>query len=541
MKRWVALALSLPLAAWTGCACAALANGAVAAASPEAAEAGAEILRKGGNAVDAAIAVSLALGVTEPAGSGIGGQTSMVIYRPGAGPVVLNGTSFAPSATPPGAKLEQLLGGYTATTVPSTLRTLDYAWRHHGSGKIAWSDLVAPAIRHAEEGYRLGPFRYRSLARTGEELRANPATRTLFLDAEGRLPRPDAVFRQPALARTLRRVARFGAEDFYSGAIARDIAADMSAHGGWITAKDLERTPEPQKLKPLHGTYRGYDIHTLPPPAGGWAVLRALNILENFPQRQLASPGPDRSLHLIDALRAAHEARRASPFGELSGHQAELEQQIGKDAARVDFEALDRGGETTHFSVGDSGGMLVAVTQSLNSYFGARAASPKLGFLYNDYMREFELDQAGHPFALRPGAAPYSSMSATVVARKGVPVMAVGSPGSARIISAVAQTIEYWIDVEQKIEAATAASRVHVVPPDQVYVEQAELSPDLLRGIADRDMKLVRPAFGLAEGHLDPYFGGVHAVAIESGVLKGAADPRRDGAVVIVPAPSADR
>lgn len=508
------------------------AGGVVAAASPEAAEAGAEILRLGGNAVDAAVAVSLVLGVTEPAGSGIGGQTSMVLYAPGSRPVALNGTSFAPAATPVDSDRESLLGGHTATTIPATLRTLDYAWRNYGSGRVSWADLVAPAIRYAEQGYRLGPFRYRALSRSQAELRANPVTAALYLDEGGELFRPEALIRQPVLARTLRRIAEHGADDFYKGAIARQIAADMAANGGWITLADLTGVPPPQVLEPLRSTYRGHDLYTLPPPAGGWVVLRALNILENVPPETLRRPGPVRTLWLLDALAAAHRARRASAIGRLAGNEQRVAREIAKPAARADHERIERGGETTHFSIGDDAGMLVAVTQSLNSYYGARTASPALGFLYNDYMREFELGDRDHPFRLRPGGAPYSSMSATILAREGRPVMAVGSRGSARIISATAYVIHHWIDIAQDIEAAVAAPRVHVVPPARAYLEQAELEPALLEGLARRGYTLDRPALGLASGALDPYFGGVHAVALEDGRLEGAADPRRDGAVI---------
>lgn len=536
MPRLTSLALFLCILVSGPIAQARLPAGAVAAASPEASEAGAEILRLGGNAIDAAVAVSLVLGVTEPAGSGIGGQTSMIMMRPGGHPLVLNGTSFAPAATPRDAARARLLGGHTASTVPSTLRTLEHAWRHHGSGQVSWAQLVEPAIRYAERGYVLGPFRYRSLLRSAQELRANPATRMLYLAGDGDLPQLGDTIRQPALARTLRRIAEFGAEDFYSGQIARQIADDMAAHGGWITLADLRALPPPLEMQPVSTTYRGFAVHSLPPPAGGWVVQRALNILSHVEGQHIASVGTSRSLWLIDALRAAHEARRRSPLNSVAGNEEEFAEATSEHAARSDFERLSRGGETTHFSVVDADGFMVAATQSLNSYFGARAASEELGFLYNDYMRELETGQADHPFALRPGAAPYSSMSATIVARDEVPVMAVGSPGSARIISAVTQVVQFWIDVAPDVGTAVAAFRVHVVPPEQAYVEGPELAPEMLSGLSRRGLTLQRPAFGLADGQLDPYFGGVHAVAIEQGAVRGAADPRRDGAVVLVPA-----
>ncbi len=219
--------------------------GVVSAATPEAAAAGREILEAGGNAIDAAIAVSLALAVTEPAGSGLGGQSSFIVHPHKGRPFAINGTSFSPGATPRDAKAEDIVG-HRATTVPSTVRVLDHAWKRYGSGRITWAQLLAPAIRYAEGGFRLGSFRHRSLSREAERLRANPSASKLFLNPDGTIPELNSVFKQPLFAETLKRLAHAGADDFYEGKIAREIAADMSAHGGWITLDDLKNTPPPQ-------------------------------------------------------------------------------------------------------------------------------------------------------------------------------------------------------------------------------------------------------------------------------------------------------
>jgi gamma-glutamyltranspeptidase/glutathione hydrolase len=189
------------------------------------------------------------------------------------------------------------------------------------------------------------------------------------------------------------------------------------------------------------------------------------------------------------------------------------------------------GGETTHFSVVDGDGMAVAVTQSIDSYFGARVAHPGLGFLYNNYMQSLERDDPDHPFALGPRVPPFSSMSATIVARDGEPYLVLGSPGSARIISAVTQVISHWVDVGAGVEAAVAAERVHVVPDNTAYLEQRDVPADLLTALGRDGFTLRRQSFGLTETGLDPYFGGVHAIAREGEGWRGAADPRRDGAV----------
>ena len=166
--------------------------------------AGSRILRQGGNAVDAAVAVSFALAVTEPAMSGLGGQTQIVLFRPGEGGLVVNGTSFAPAGTPPHATVEDL-EDFRATTIPATVKTLDYAWRHYGSGTLSWSELLAPAIELAGEGFAIGPFRHKVLLRHADDLRSSPSAAALFLEPDGTTPPAGAVWKQPALAATLRR------------------------------------------------------------------------------------------------------------------------------------------------------------------------------------------------------------------------------------------------------------------------------------------------------------------------------------------------
>jgi gamma-glutamyltranspeptidase/glutathione hydrolase len=192
---------------------------------------------------------------------------------------------------------------------------------------------------------------------------------------------------------------------------------------------------------------------------------------------------------------------------------------------------VDRG-ETTHFSVVDQWGCMVSVTQSLNAYFGARVASPELGFLYNDYMREFEAAGRDHPFALRPGGQPYSSMSATALVRRGEPLLALGSPGDDRIISAVVQVLSRWVDVASDIESAVAAPRMHAMRKDELLLECTPPGPEQLLALERRGYHLSLPLSSLFTARLNPYFGGVHAVAREQERWSGAADPRRDGKVM---------
>ena len=498
--------------------------GVVAAPSPEAAQAGILIMESGGNAIDAAVAISFALGVTEPAMSGLGGQTQILLAAPGAEPILINGTSFAPAATPDGATAEDITG-YRATTVPTTVRALDFAWRRFGSGRMAWADLLAPAIRFAERGFVPGPFRRRVWDDFAKELAENPAARRFFLLPSGTPPGQQA-FAQPALATTLRRLAEGGADEFYDGAIAREIAADMEANGGWLSLADLQGLSDPVVLPALESGYRGYRVYSAPPPAGGWVVLKVLDLLNGRSPRRLAPGRPERTVELAEALRAGHRERRDEPVRDLIDYGPEVRRKLGRSAS---VPLGDGDGQTTHFSVVDPEGMVVAVTASINYGFGAKVANATLGFLYNDYMREFVLGDPDHPYALRPGAMPYSSMSPTVVTRRGRPVLALGSPGSARIISAVVQVGELWMDGFARIEEAVAMPRIHVVPDSALFLEDPAAADTV--GLERVGFVLVAPRADGAPGALNPYYGGVHAVAFERGQWSGAADPRRDGVV----------
>ncbi len=505
--------------------------GVVSSATPEATAAGVTVLENGGNAIDAAVAVSLALGVSEPAGSGIAGQTVMLIKRPGEAAFLVHGTTWSPRSLPETVTDEQLSHGRTASTVPSTLRVLDLAHRRFGSGRLDWAALVKPAIDIAEQGVIVGGFRHRAFRTYGAALREQDAARAIFTRPDGADFQVGDRLRQPVLAATLRRIARDGAMDFYGGEIAREIAADMAANGGWITLQDLRDFPEPRIVPAISSTYRGYTVETLPPPFGGWVVLQILNVLERQDPQEIDSDDSRRRLALLDALRIGHGERRADPVTDYRNYADEIATRTSKDEARRLLEA--RGGETTHFSVVDASGTAVAVTQSIDSYFGSKTVHPTLGFLYNNYMQGFQVDDPEAPYYLEAAQMPLSSMSASVVSRDGEARLVLGSPGSARIISSVAQVTSYWVDVAQDVNAAVAAFRVHVVPDDAAYVEGPELPTELLAGMAERGLLLKRPKYGVSDSHLDAYFGGVHALAFENGAWTGAADPRRDGAVGI--------
>ena len=255
-----------------------------------------------------------------------------------------------------------------------------------------------------------------------------------------------------------------------------------------------------------------------------------MKVLEQMPLEPRQEPGAPRQLQLLEAMRIAHGTRARDPVPSFTNYKEDVAKKISEaEAARLWSEK----GETTHFSVVDDEGWVVAVTQSIDSYFGAKVAHPTLGFLYNNYMQGFRLEDDGSPYVLKGREMVLSSMSGTIVSRGNEPVLVLGSPGSARIISAVAQVTSFWVDIRPDIKAAIDAWRVHGLPSDLAYIEGPEVGLELLDYLVRHGFTLGRPRYGVSNSHLDPYFGGVHAIARQEGRWVGAADPRRDGVVGI--------
>lgn len=513
--------------------------GVVVTGSPEATKAGVEVLKQGGNAVDAAVAVAFALGVTEPAMSGLGGGMQVLLAVSGQEPVAINGTTYSPAATPVNATADDLRY-HRRATIPSTVRTLEYLWRRYGSGNLEWAALLTPAIRYAEQGFVMGPFRHKVYRRYGKALMESPYNSHLFLLPGGHIPAVGDTLRQPVLAQTLRRLAEAGADDFYRGDIARSIAADMEKNEGWITLEDLSNFPEPVEHPPLHTTHHGFEVYSQPPPSGGWNTLLILNLLELIPNGELVFPSRVRLRNLIKTLDLGHQDRILDPLPDLKDYQEAVARKIDKEYARqllesykepalIPTEITDEG-ETTHFSIVDANGTAIAVTASINAYFGALAAAPDLGFLYNTYMDDFELGQPNHPYAIRPGAMAYSSMSPTIVRRDGQTVLVIGSPGSKRIISTVAQLTQMWIQDGGGLKGILNAPRIHV-DGNNVFLEDQKIPNEWIQELRQKGYILTFPSYDLVQDGLNAYFGGVHAIAREKDQWVGAADPRRDGKV----------
>ena len=501
----------------------------VSAATPEAAEAGRIILEQGGNAIDAAVAISFALAVTEPAMSGLGGGTQLIVAPADSSPFSINGTTYSPSIVP--SPLPEKLEYHHRTTIPSTVRVLGFAWERYGSGNISWAQLLEPAIGYAEEGFVIGEFRHLVYKKYESALKGGIHT-DFFLMPDGNIPAWGDTLRQPVLAKTLKLLAEKGANEFYQGEMAEQIAADMQQSGGWVSLSDLNDFPEPQVYPSLNISYRQYEVYSQPPPCGGWAVLLGLKLLENYTVEELMND--DKRLPILqEVLSSAHQERKDHFIHDLESYQGEIDARLNKVNIQRVFSAgkntflQSESGETTHFSVMDREGMMVGVTASINAYFGAKAAHPELGFLYNSYMDDFDssVDQ-DHPFAFGGSKMAYSSMSPTVIKKNGENVMVLGSPGSKRIISAVIQLSQQWMDEQTDLEELLAKPRVHAHFGD-VWLEDVDGA--LVSQLRKEGYKLRFPTYDLRKGSLNAYFGGVHAIAKGKDDWEVAADPRRDG------------
>ncbi len=499
--------------------------GMVATAHPGATEAGIRMLAEGGNAIDAAVAAAFALGVCEPAGSGLGGQTMMMIHL--AGPrrtIALDGSSRVPHrVTVDVVSAEECASGYRATTVPSTPAVLRHALERYGNLRL--SHVLEPAIHLAEHGYAVTELQHRLAVREARRLRKGNAA-ALFLD-QGKRPHPVGFqFRQPVLARTLRRMARHGVKDFYSGSIARRIHEDMERNRGLIRKDDLAQVPKPRERPPLTGEFLGSTLYAFPPPGAGRTLLRMAAILSHLPTECLDLDRPEGAVAVADVIRKAYQERKDFPLDPDLYLQSRLDRALGPDvvhelAAEVLAKIPGRQGETTHLSVMDRHGNAVALTQSIEKVYGAAVATPDLGFLYNNYLGTMVRSDIAHPYYLRPNAVPWASVAPTLVFRKTRPWMAIGSPGSDRIAPAILQVLLRL----QRLPPfeAVAAPRLHCSTEGVVSLEAARMPAGVCARLRRRGFRIkVRDPFAF-------YLGSVQMVLRDRARFIGVADPRRDG------------
>jgi gamma-glutamyltranspeptidase/glutathione hydrolase len=519
--------------------------GVVATAFPAASEAGREMLAAGGNAVDAAVAAAWALCVCEPSGSGLGGQTVLLIHLSSGRTVFVDGQSYAPAAVSRRTvgRAEQRRG-HRACTIFTTPATLAYAQERYGN--LSLSQALEPAIRLAEDGFGITALQRRQLAWCRSSLAATPAARR-FVFRDARSYRTGDLFRQRELAAALRRIAAEGAEDFYRGEIGRAIVDDMRRNGGLLDADDLAHLDAPVERTPLSASFRGYGVLTVPPPGGGGVLLSALALLEQL-LTDGAAGGVERwYAALAEATHAAFAEReevsssgtdplRAVAAAPAHDGQAKALAHLRTPAVLARGSDGEEPGETTHLCTADAQGNVVSLTQSIQSLFGAKVANDRYGFLYNNYLTTCRRRQ-GHPHRLRAHCFPRSNAAPTLLLARqdagangaggGTPVLALGAAGSRRIISSLLHVLSGVVDRRLGLAEAIVLPRAHARLSGKVSLERPAATAEVCRALAERSFAVeMRPACSLR-------MGAVQAIEFrDDGVMLGAADPRRDGTAV---------
>jgi gamma-glutamyltranspeptidase/glutathione hydrolase len=528
-------------------------SGMVVAQEKIAARIGADVLARGGNAIDAAVATGFAMAVTYPRAGNIGGGGFMVIHSAERQEdIALDYRETAPAATTKeiflGADGQPDIGKSRDSAlgigIPGTVAGLALALDKYGSGKFSLAELLNPAIALARDGFVLTDDGADTLPDWHRRLARWPASRKIFSRADGSSLREGDTLIQTDLAATLSAIAEQGARGFYEGPVADRLIAGIRDAGGIMTTEDL-KAYQPVIREPVRGSYRGYDIVSMPlPSSGGVVLLETLNVLEGFPMHDLQQ-GSVPSLHLmIEAMKRAY-ADRARYLGDPAFVNAPIATLIAKDYAAKQRAGIDpdratpwtdalsavpprEGSNTTHYSVVDSAGNAVSNTYTLNYSYGVGLVPEGTGVLLNNELDDFTAAPgASNAYGLvgfeanlpGPGKRPLSSMSPTIVLRSGRPVLVTGSPGGSRIISTVLQVIVNVLDYNMNVAAAVAAPRLHHQwLPDEVRIE---------RGFADDTIAALR-----AKGHrvVEPMGQtSANSIAVTPDGLLGAPDPRTRG------------
>ncbi len=537
-----------------------------------ASQVGVETMKAGGNAIDAAVATGFALAVVHPAAGNIGGGGFMLVRMADGKVHFIDFREKAPAAATANMYLDSQGDvtddpwlGYRSIGVPGSVAGMVYAETHFG--KLDLAKVMAPAIKLAREGYPLTWKEARDM-RDDKYLAKFPESRRIF-QREGNYYQQGETFRQPELARTLELIAN-NPDDFYHGEIAKELAAAIQKGGGLITADDLAHYEVKERV-PVAGTYRGYQIISAPPPSsGGTVLLETLNILEGY---DLAKAG-DRSaesVHVIaEAFRRAFYDRAefmgdpdfskipvaqlidkkyaAAWRSSIDPTQASVSKDLKRPALFTELEQYARqhperalmheSPHTTHYSVVDAAGNAVAVTTTLNDWFGSRVTAEGLGFLLNDEMDDFAAKPGvpntdgliqGTANAIVPGKRPLSSMTPTIVLKDDKLFLVLGSPGSSRIISTVANAIIGVVDYGMNIQEAVDAPRFHNQwLPDTLFLEQW-FSPDTVKRLQQMGYTI---NFGVGKGdEWRGYWSDAECIAIDprTGERLGASDVRNDG------------
>lgn len=521
-------------------------NGVVAAANPEASKIGVEVMKKGGNAVDAAVATAFAISVFEPNASGIGGGGFMLIRMAKTGKtVVIDYREKAPAkATPDMFVLDEngkvvndeITVGGKASGVPGTVAGLLTALEKYGTMKRA--DVMAPAIKHASEGIIVSKNLEGIIQDNYEKLVKFDAASEVYLkdglpyEAGDRLVNKD-------LAATLTKISKEGKKAFYEGEVAKKIADEVQKQGGLITVEDLKNYTIEER-EPVVGKYRDYTIISCPPASsGGTHIVQLLNMVENYDLKAMGDNTPE-SWHVwAESMKQAF-ADRAEYMGDTAYVKVPLKGLTSKEYAKevvkkIDLEKAGKdvkigdpskyeSGSTTHFSVMDKDGNMVAVTQTINYFFGSGVVVPGTGIMMNNEMDDF-VPQKNMKNSIEGGKRPLSSMSPTLVLDpKNRPLMTIGSPGATRIIPAVALTISNVIDHGMTLQEAINAPRIAQFQSGKLNAE-GRMSFESYNKLQEMGHEINM------RGTYDNYFGGVQGIMMDydTKTLQGGADPRRDG------------
>ena len=526
------------------------ANGMVAAAHPLAAQTGVDILQKGGNAIDAAVATAFALNAVEPNASGIGGGGFMLIRFAETGEViVLDYREVAPAAATKdmfaseeaSAQRWSVEGG-KAVGVPGTLMGLKEALDNYGT--MTLEEVMTPAIEYMENGFEITETFSQMIEDNYEKLANwNDPFEIAYLKDGLPLETGDVLI-QEDLAKTYREILGIGIEHLYGGELGQKIVDAVQAQGGILELQDLIEY-QPRLLEPITGDYRGYDIFSMPPPSsGGTHLIQILNIMENFDIASMNYHGPTHISVMAEAMKMAF-ADRAQYMGDpafatdmpLEGLTSKeyakfLADQIEIKEPKMEVPAGDPAGyehhSTSHISVIDAEGNAVALTQTINYFFGSGVIVPGVGIIMNNEMDDFA-KSPDSPNAPEPGKIPLSSMSPTIIEKDGDTFMVLGTPGGTRIFTAMTQIISNVIDFGMSMDEAIEAPRMHCFSSGgearPIYVES------LIPAITIEALRALGNEVEVRGAH-DLYFGGAQGIMLKKGVLFGGGDSRRDGVAI---------
>jgi gamma-glutamyltranspeptidase / glutathione hydrolase len=509
-------------------------NGMVASAHALASQAGLQMLKAGGNAIDAAVAAAFAVGVVEPNDSGIGGEGVMLIYRADTRQTVaIDYRSAAPASASFASKIPT--GGHAGVAVPGTVAGLSLALQQYGTMKLP--QVMAPAIKCAADGFVVSATLAGEIADNFDAIQKNEALSAIMCP-QGLPLEAGATLKNPDLARSLKQIAAGGPEVFYRGELAEAISADMAAHGGFIAKADLAAYHAIART-PVKGTYRGFELVSAPPPIAGLAVIEILQILNQFDLAKGAPLSPENVHLMVEAMKRGFvdfSAFVADPDfvkvpidGLLSpayarSRAAEIrpDQLTAKVSAGEPFG--EGSGSTTSLCAVDRQGNIAVLTQTISDHFGAKVVVPGTGILLNNEMKNFSTRGIN---AIAPGKRMRGTLAPTILLKDGKPYAALGTPGAARIVSTTAILISNLIDHKLSIQEAIESPRFYAREPEPKVSVEARVPAQTLEAL-----KQMGYSFQLMN-EFDLFFGGAQGIVVDRKhrTLTGGADPRRDGAV----------